>query len=236
MRQPFFLRLGAGKTRRYPLAQQAIWLDRAAQAGLPTPPGIILLDEGWQRLLADDIIRLEGADVHVDGADILLHSFALHALPRPVAVRPLLAGGAAAPLASRLDVPPDEPRALIHAVIDVWQTGHLRPNVTRRDVLIMDMVAAQECGLALLHSGQAEDGVQRTDKPGGQALEPAQPLPRLTAWQRPSAPTPTLRRLQQLLRGVRRSLGAEIAYARLAWVDDGRSCWLWGIEPGAARP
>lgn len=231
MRPPFFLRLGAGKTRRYPMAASATLLDRAAQAGLPTPAGIILLDEGWQRLLAEGIVRVVGEDVHVDGADILLRSFALHALPRAVAVRPIFTRDAATTwYESRLDVPPDDPPALIHALIDVWHSAQRGPGVSRRDILIMDMIVAQQAGVASLRAGQADDSVQLTAGPGGCALETAWRLPRLTAWQRPTAETPYKRRLQQMLRGVRRSLALTGPAWEITWVDDGATCWLWGID------
>ena len=237
MNPRYFLRLGGGKTRRYPLSLKAVLLDQAVQAGLPVPAGIVLLDEGWRYLQADGSVMVDGDSVHVTGADILLQTFALRALPRPVALRPVFVAADRSEtdptdrFPVRLNVPHTDAHALIYALVEVWQAAKGQSDTLRRDILVMDMVTAQQAGTALLSKDGQDDIIHLVPQAGEQPAPETLRLLKLTGGQRPTADAPHLRRLQQLLRGVRRTLTRPGGDWVVEWVDDGDICWLWEIRP-----
>jgi pyruvate,water dikinase len=91
----------------------------------------------------------------------------------------------------------------------------------------MEMVTAELAGTALTGPGVAGARVTVTMSPTGkQSLV----LPPLGTWQRPSPHLPAYaQRLQQLLRGLRRTFGQ--GDWGVAWADDGRICWMLQVWP-----
>ncbi|MCA9999685.1 MAG: hypothetical protein KDE56_28175, partial [Anaerolineales bacterium] len=108
---------------------------------------------------------------------------------------------------------------LARALTAVWQTLP-QTSAVRRDVVIMQMVAAQTGGVAFSTAGEATDRAEVTLGESESLV-----LPQLGWGKRPLTTLPPFaQRLQQLLRGVRRALGD--GNWEIAWLDDGRDCWL----------
>ena len=118
------------------------------------------------------------------------------------------------------------------AVAEVRASADLRPGHFRRDVLVMAMVAAGQAGVAFSEPETYDDRVNATAGTaerlvGGEEEGDAILIPRLEpateGWQR---------RLQALLRGVRRTFGDQ--GWDVEWADDGTTCWLVQIRPVTA--
>jgi hypothetical protein len=125
-------------------------------------------------------------------------------------------------------VDPNDPTEFALAFGRVWSTVPLDGN-WRRDTLIMDMIQANT-----LATGTAvTDDIWETDRlsyHGEEAADVVVQLPKLSGWQRPGNTLPSFaRRLQQLLRGVRRTFGR--GGWTIDWVGDGEICWLVTIYP-----
>lgn len=244
-----FIRLGT-RTRPFVklgVGNKAALLNEAVKAGLPVPNGIVLLDNAWRRLIDEGIVSVEGPDVTVHSADDFLERFALHEMQRPVAVRSAFAAedrphaALAGYFLSRLNVPHDDPDALIEALVEVWQSADRQPGPFRRDILVMEMAAAQTAGVAFTQAAYEDDLVNFTAGVGdrllaGQVGGEALTLPKLRAWERPTAVEPWQRRLQMLLRGVRRSFNLRGTDWDVEWADDGQVCWLLQVRPITAPP
>jgi hypothetical protein len=115
----------------------------------------------------------------------------------------------------------NEPGALTESLSAIWSRAIAESG--RRDVLIMEFILGQREGTA---KSLAESAVD--EHLFWEEGQPIHPLPKLGPWQRPSTDAPPyIQRLQQLLRGVRRTFGR--ADWRVEWVDDGRICWLLAL-------
>ena len=108
------------------------------------------------------------------------------------------------------------------------------------------MVAAQQAGVAFSEVAYTDDLVNFTtglaDKlVAGQVAGQTLLLPQLQAGEWPTSTEPFARRLQLLLRGVRRTFGPGNSATDwrgdwdIEWADDGEVCWLVQIRP-ATRP
>lgn len=223
-----FIRFG-GREKPYKklgVAPKAQLLNLAVRAGLPVPNGIVILDGVWARLQEWGVMAVDGEDVHVTNGAFLLEVMALHQLKRSVVVRRAFSEqGSEGPQHSGLPVAPDDPERLIRTLIATWQSG--AEQTTRRDMLVMEYVAAKCKGHVQLGIGDSADSATIIDWSTEQTTTIA--LPQLSRWQRPTAAQPVARRLQQLLRGVRRSFGRK-HIARIEWVDDGKVCWLVRLD------
>ncbi len=211
-----FLRIGSRSStfKKLGVGEKARLLNEAIKAGLPVPASILLLDAAWEGMIGDGIIEVNGADVIVQSADEFVARLALNGVRRAVAVRSVFATEGA----TKLNVPPDT-NALIEAVVAVWQSG--RTHDTRRDILIMEMVAAQQSGTVVSLADTTFDTVSNNLQ-----------LPKLTRWQRSDQPHGWQRRLHLLLRGVRRTLSLEeVQDWEITWADDGKVCWVLQIRP-----
>lgn len=216
-----FIWLGAKRTRKHPVSDKGKLLDIAASRGLPVPNGGILLHELYQLLLTEGVIVLHEQRVTVADPTWLhetLHTGArFPRLGKPVAVRAAFAPGSEH-VPARLDVDFDNPQALSNSLCAIWSAA---APAARRDVLVMEMVTRQVAGTAVTDPTQPHDAIHS---------EHTFTIPQLTGWQRPTASLPSYaQRLQQLLRGVRRTFGPTAPW-RIEWVDDGAICWLVQIQ------
>lgn len=225
-----FAWLGSGRTRRREVGAGARHLDQAARAGLPVPPGAVLLDEVYRLAIANDLAADIGSRVVVTDAPALwatiFESIHLPRFDRPVeasAVRPgphtdLPAGQPAV-------VDTADPGALGQALAAAWSLPPGADPTTRRDVLLLETVAAVTWGSATSRATVEHDERQCAGAEG----DPPESLARLRAWQPPDATLPPdAQRLQMLLRGVRRSLGQ--GDWQIVWADDGHICWLRAVH------
>ena len=136
MKTPFIW-LGSGRAKKWDVAPKGRHLDEAAKAGLPVPPGAILLDELFQLLLNEGVVVLDNGRVTAPDPDWLwetiYQSVRFPPLEKPVAVRT----ASAAATAPQLDVDFTDSAQLSYALCELW--SHL---TDRRDVLVMEMRAA----------------------------------------------------------------------------------------------
>lgn len=228
-----FIWLGSGRARRRKVAQRGVCIDQAAQAGLPVPPGAILLQELLQVFTREGLVESGQGRVSIPDPELLhntlLYSVRLPRFRRPVMVRPLFPSGTGmqprgeipATFLSPVDL--NDAGDTARALTAVWSAASRLPDV-RADVLLMECVEAKHTGLA--HTAAAGD----TDQIESTGDEPMtlQPLTRLRGWQKPDPGLPPYaRRLQLLLGGVRRTFGR--GDWTIEWADDGRICWLLDV-------
>lgn len=220
--QTFFVWFGSKRAQKMGVGSKGVLLDGAARLRLPVPNGGVLLDAFYQLCLAEGVARWSPAGLYVQPDEVealLFTAVRFPRLPGKVVVR-----GVGVPVFS-VDVDLADGAGLARALTAVWQA--IPPESTaRRDLIIMQQVAAQTGGVAFVAAGAATDRVEVTlGEPESLALS------QLGWGKRPLATLPPhLRRLQQLLRGVRRSLGA--GHWEIAWLDDGRDCWLVQVGGG----
>lgn len=221
MSTTLFVWLGSGRARRRKVAPAGQWLDEAARAGLPVPPGAILLDEFLRLCLDKGLAVRRGDTVIIPDAELwhntLFYSVRLPRFARPVTVRPV----AATPDGRALDAS-DVP-ALTHTVAAAWADA--APG--RHDVLIMEEIAAPHAGVATSLMAAERDEVVPATGGAGASLWLARLRPRQAA---DEALPPFARRLQMLLRGIGRTLGP--GDRTIHWADDGHICWLVYVSDG----
>lgn len=235
-----FVRLGHRESpyKKLGVSEKGQLLNRAVRAGLPVPHGIIVLDAVWTRLQEWDALSVQDDDVHISNGHFFLESMALHKVVHPVVVRGAFSADYTQPTPAVLNIAPDDPDALIRALVDVWQAG---AGAERRDIIVMEYVAPQATGHAVVLPDSSADSITVSDAVSdavtdGQSstTEPRQ-IDRLGRWQRPTGDAPYTRRLQQLLRGVRRSFGKSAAL-EIEWIDDGEVCWIVDMAHYADAP
>lgn len=211
-------------------------LDIATSRGLPVPNGGILLHELYQFLLDEGVlVQSQGHVTVVDPNwlyEAIYEGIRFPRLHKPVAVRAAfdhqekVAPYTSAAALPHLHVDFCQPAALTHSLCEVWSAALAQPADTRRDVLVMEMITRQSVGTAVISPAHSDDTAQIWQGTESYTLK----LPKLGTWKRPSPQLPVFaQRLQQLLRGIRRTFGAEIA--QIEWVDDGHICWLIQVLP-----
>lgn len=210
-----FLRIGSRSStfRKLGISDNVRLLNEVIKGGLPVPASIVLLNEGWERMLADGIVEIDGENVIVQSADEFVARFALNGVRKEVVIHATTINS------TKHNVPPTA-IPLIEAIIAVWQASR-HHKTSRDDILIMEAVSAQRQGTV----------ISRQDAPVD-VISDALSLPKLSRWQRPTQSADWQRRLQLLLRGVRRTLSLEANQDwELSWADDGSVCWVVGIRP-----
>lgn len=232
MTTPMFVWLGSGRARKRHVAEPGVCLDQAARAGLPVPAGAIVLDEFYHFSLDKELIQPAATRLIIPDAELwhntLLYSVRLPRFDRPVFVRALslTAGGVSVDSNHPIDF--NDAKGAAAAFEAVWSWRPTSPG--RRDVLIIEAVPAALTGAATTDSAAGVDWITGNNSPPN---EP-QALPQLSGRRGPGADTPpAMRRLQQLLRGARRTLGP--GRWRIEWADDGRICWLTGVAADQER-
>ena len=228
-----FLWLGANRARKWPLSDKARLLDHAAQAGLPVPPGAILLDELFGLLLEAGVIAVQdGLVTAVDAAwlyETLYEGVRFPRLDKPVMVRAAFSLDGAAQAGDPLYAPQraihfTDPAQLAAGLQRVWSLAGA-PAALRRDVLVMEMVNEEMAGTAVTTPDSPDRVTYRALTSAPESLE----LPQLGRFARATASlSPFAQRLQMLLRGVRRSFPA--GTWQIDWLDDGRVCWIIQVK------
>ena len=235
MRQSPFIWLGSGRARKRAVDHKGRLLDEAARADLPVPSGGILLDEFYRICLAEGLAELsEDVVVIADPVwlyEVLFQDVRFPRLKKAVAVRSattVLLDNARSERVTRLNVDFNDPVQVATALREVWTAMNRGETYPKRDVLIMEMVTIQMEGTALSASEGVDDRITLTKSTPG--VEPASfMMDRLRAFQRTSGDMPPFaRRLQKLLRGVRRTFGR--GDWSIDWADDGKICWLLQVQ------
>lgn len=233
MAKSMFIWLGSGRARRQGVNQKGQLIDRAARAGLPVPPGAILLDPFYRLVLAEKIGRVEHGRVVIADPELLhntlIHSVRLPRFERPVTFSPLFDVDDQLELqksiaAGDLSFAAETAKGLAK----VWTTYLEVELSVRCDVLLMEKPDQIRAGIALSPAGQDFDKVilhtQPVDELDQQGTQPRD-LPRLRRFHLPAQDRPPYeRRLQMLLRGIRHTFGT--GNWRIEWVDDDQICWL----------
>jgi len=237
-----FIWLGSRRTRRWGIGGEAALLDAAAAAGLPVPPAALLCHEFYQLLLQENLVLIDGRRLTLPDpgalSQMLYGVVRFPRFDRSVVVRHAFtgqpqppAGGFPSPAGRSVDfTAPDQLAASLQAVYQAalsWETSTgLEPDTFRRDLLVMERVHPLLAGAAVAEPGSQTDLIQFNQEYALDSLD----LPRLRPWRRPDPSlSPQLQRLQRLLRGLRRSF-KNLGWS-FNWSDDGRICWLTGIQP-----
>jgi pyruvate,water dikinase len=231
-----FVWLGSGRARRRKVTDRGVYLDRAAQAGLPVPPGAILLQELYRTFTAKGLVEyLQGRALIPDPEllhNTLFYSVHLPRFMRPVTFTPLFApktgplAEADAATSPHPAVDMNDAGEVARALAALWSEAPNRPD-SRADILLLEWIEGEIAGRACSLAADETDRVEVTGQPQMQTL------PRLRGWlQPPSDVPPYARRLQMLLGGVRRTLGR--GNWAIEWADDGQICWLRDLSVATA--
>lgn len=228
MKNTPFIWLGAGRAKKRDVARRGRQLDEVARAGLPVPEGAILLDELFRIFLHEGIVELVREKVFIPDPIWLLEvlyrdvrfpqlqaTADLSLIPAD-AFKGLLPSEA---VAHGVDL--QDADQLAAALSKVWSFSADEEEF-RRDVAIVTCVQGAIAGRVRSLPERAEDIVEILTPAGEGAIK----LPRLSRWNRPSPElAPYARRLQMLLRGLRRTLSDEKTLD-FSWLDDGQVCWI----------
>ncbi len=217
----------------------------AMQRRIPVPPFWLLPEERLTQLLQAGLITQDDGHIHVPDAQQLHAAIIPGRLPATVAIRSAFSAEDSAheSLAGRFEsvlaVPSGQPQAVADALCRVWSSAARTPHLARRDLMLMQMVDARHAGVAFLEQDYSfEDLVNATEGLGhrmvsgdydAQRIE----LPRLGRDALANRLPPWQRRLQRLLRAVRRVFG-DFDWD-VEWADDGKVCWLLQVRP-VTRP
>ena len=247
-----FVWLGAKRAKKAGVGHKAALLDYAARMGLPVPNGGIILHEFFLYALENGLIRYEDNHLHLPDPPALAHTlFDLFHFPRldkPVAIRSAFSAedtvtsSLAGYFTSKLDVLGSNGIDFIKSLHEVWTSADKVAGEFRRDVLVMEMVAAQQAGVAFSEAAYADDLVNFTtgladQLVSGHVAGQTLLLSQLQGGEWPTAQEPFARRLQLLLRGVRRTFGPGNSATEwrgdwdIEWADDGQVCWLVQVRP-----
>ncbi|MCB8984736.1 MAG: hypothetical protein H6659_12985 [Ardenticatenaceae bacterium] len=228
MTQTPFLWLGANRARRWPVGDKARLLDKAAHAGLPVSAGAILLDEFFALLAAEGVVDVrDGIVTAVDDDwlhETLYEGIRFPRLDAPAIIRAAFSVDGAALTADPRYAPQravhlDDPAQLARGLCRVWSSAAAAG--LRRDVLLMEMIAAEIEGTAVTTANAPDPVTSQAANASPETIT----LPQLGRFGRPDAALPPFaQRLQMLLRGVRRTFGGGVW--QVDWLDDGRICWI----------
>ncbi len=243
MRGDKHIKLGSGRAQAQGAGNKGALLDQAARAGIRIPKGVLVLDTAWDQATLKDLMTITEDGVSIPDGAALLRFLALPRFARPLAVRSAFGAedGDAHSLAgyfeSVLNVPPDDPAAVAAAFKTVLESSLKHKGEFRRDVLVMEMVEAKYAGVAFTEQEHEDDLVNYVAGTAqglvaGEIEGERSPLAKLhgseTALKGETLP-PWQKRLQNVLRGVRRWLGERDW--DIEWADDGDRCYLLQVRP-----
>lgn len=238
----YFVWLGSGRSRRRKVGLEGRLIDQAGQAGLPVPPGAILLDEFYRVCLEKGLAETAGNGIIVPDPTLiyntLFYSVRLPQIERTFAVVPISPAGDSARgpihgIVDRFNVNPGRPDELAKALATAWASFPVRSDDVRRDLLLIEEVGAEHHGRAWLHDEGREEQM-KVHVEHGQGGSPRSPLMWHGINSLEEALAPFARRLMMLVRGVRRTLGR--GDWEIEWADDGLICRLLWIGPSATSP
>ncbi len=186
------------------------------------PAGGILLDDFYHLALEHELAVVDHGRVRIDDPDFLTNTLfdgvRFPKLPGPFSVR------AVEGTLVQSGLNPADGRALANGFSAVW-SELLGNDPVRRDVVLMQEMAVQVGGSAEIDSAASVDVVQW--KMGPDSAEGS--LPRLGQGNIDASLGDWASRLQKLIRGVVRTLGA--GRWCMEWVDDGNVCWVTFVTP-----
>ena len=235
MKTPFVW-LGAKRAKKRGVGADGAMLDLAAKTGLPVPDGAILLHEFYQLLLDEGLIHLKNNQIYADDPmeiyDALYTAVRFPHLDPPLTLKPVYSASETPQFnVNQTTYPPvdwNDAIQLTDSLCELWSLA--QPQELRRDILVMKQVDAEMTGTAVTTTANTTDTIHYTNSSGKHTLKLAQ----LHGWKRPSSPIPPFaKRLQQLLRGVRRTI--DHPHLEIQWADDGKICWLQQIRPVEER-
>jgi hypothetical protein len=235
-----FVWLGSGRAGRNGVGPKGRLLDEAARARLPVPDGAVVLDAFYRLACDKALVVVEDGRLEIPDppylSNTLYHGVRLPRFNRPVIIRPAFSSESnhhqdtkaqrrKNAIAQTVDA--NDPTAFALALGRVWSAAAALDDTWRRDTLVMEMIQSETSGTAVTSDSQATDRVYH---PTMTATDEALHLPQISGWQRPDDTLPPYaRRLQQLLRGVRRTFGR--GAWNLEWADDGEICRLITVYP-----
>ncbi len=220
----FFVWLGSGRTRKIKgISQKCIFLDRALRAGLPVPGGSILLDWFFQLAVEEGVAGVRDGEIRVDTpqalADLLYTAVRHPRFDKPAAVRTAFSPPLAQSIVE-LNCDLNDPQVLAAVLQQAWTAVSATDETIRRDLLLMKMVDVVVEGTAVLSPDQQSDSTTIVNQADSLHIPPLKHW-----WSRGDNDLPEYgRRLQKLLRGVRRTFGDQVG--EIVWADDGRICWI----------
>lgn len=240
-KERLYVPIGAGNALKYGIGGGAALLDIARRAGLPVPPGIILVDEAYRRALGNGLIRLEpSGELSVPDATRLAFALAFPnfewELPGPFSFYTAFSAQDGTPdpnaplTAVREEVDGRDSGQLSAALCAAWAASPHPEGDFRRDLVMVQAVKAIQRGTALSEAAYEDDLIAPD---GG---ESALAMPKLRGGEGGKTGADWRERLRILLREVR----AVFAHRRsgrdweIAYADDGEKCWLLQIRPVTA--
>lgn len=208
------LALGSGTVAAAGVGSKAALLDDARRHGLPVPVGFVVPPD---------------ADPGALEPFLAANGISAVAVRSAFSVEDGTQDSHAGWFLTRLRVRAD---GYANAVAEVRASAEHRADggvPTRPDVLVMGMIDARHAGVAFSEPGTYDDVVNvvagtAEHLVGGRVEGERRELPRLEC-----TPAGWPRRLQRLLRRVRRHLGDRPW--DLEWADDGHTCWLIQLRP-----
>ncbi|MEM7331480.1 MAG: hypothetical protein AAF490_05250 [Chloroflexota bacterium] len=227
----YFVWLGSNRAKKNGVDEKGALLDQAAKARLPVPQGTILLNEFYDSLLEKEILTQENGRFTCANP-IELYESLFTAARLPKFDKPIIVQNATSAKGYQervLDVDSNNPKDLADALCKVWTSALTLEDEVQRDVLLLEQQHVQTTGVAFSQEAFEDDLIQVSaakdlsgSKPTGNEFIVS---PQLRDGELSSEElSGVARRVQKLLRGVRRTFGNE--NWQIEWVDDGNICWL----------
>ena len=219
----FFVWLGSGRTRKIKgISDKCLYLDKALRAGLPVPSGGIVLDWFYQLAAEEGVTIRQDDGLRIDNAvalsDLLYTAVRFPTFDQPAAIRSAFTPSLPKSIVE-LNCDLNDPQILAAMVQQIWTAVSPEDGTVRRDLLLMKMVDVVVEGTVVLSPDQQSDSTTLHNQTDNLHIPP------LGRWGRTDDSLPEYgRRLQKLLRGVRRTFGDKIC--EVTWADDGRICWI----------
>jgi rifampicin phosphotransferase len=237
MTTPLLVHLGSGEVSRLGVGNKAALIDRCRAAGISVPQGFVILD-GPSVGQFDDTATTANTTANTATASAAEVRLAARNLREPLAVRSAFSAedGSGTALAGMFSsVLHVTHNAVEHAIGTVRSSGdafasaHTSSDAPfRRDILVMEQVAAQHAGVAFSEPGWLSDIVNVTDGLADRLVSGDVEGERIEL-SRFSTETGWQGRLIELLTAVRHELGDHPW--DLEWADDGMTCWLVQVRP-----
>ena len=240
--------LDMGRRLGLPVPEGFVLLDRVYSLMLEA--GVIIRENGH-------FDQLSASRIHCPDPDWLTEALhedvRLPPLNGRMIIRPAFAnedGEPFGPVAPIHDVDFDQPQAVAAALCALWTAVADQPDFFRRDLIIQQQMSMRSEGVAFSDPAYQDDLVavngnqysvmsrgERYSVSGGPYSMNGEELllPQLRSGERAEKDLPEFaRRLQMLLRGVRRTFGR--GAWRVEWADDGEVCWLLQVNPLSDSP